>query len=488
MSKKIEEHVNRSFTNATPDISNRVIADCQAKQVRRTVPAKRSNGMFWKFATFALALVLVVTCIVSGVQLAPTAQAASVTFDVNPSIELKIDSQNRVIKVVANNADAEIIVQSMDLTGSTLDTAVYAIIGSMTAHGYLTDVTNSVLVSVDTKKEDLYNQIINTVTSKIEVTLGEHNIQSAVVAQWIKNKDAIASQANQIAKTYNISTGKATLIAKILDASKDESSTGFTEQDLVNRTVTELALILARYQKENIQGTVSTIDYIQRDEAVEKALAEVQTELSLAELSTDMVSRLKVDFDIEDGQMVYEIEFEYSSFEYEIDVNAKTGEVVKYEKDEADGNNATLGSLAGLVGDELKNTIQTAIKDVLGIVDVTNLSVIVDDDEIEVAFQTSTHRYELELSKNGRIVSVERKPLKDTTAYLPEETIKQIALEKVFEITPHLRDEKYTVTVECELDDGVYEVEVKFTYFVFTYEYDLKINPTSGNVIRIKLA
>lgn len=72
-------------------------------------------------------------------------------------------------------------------------------------------------------------------------------------------------------------------------------------------------------------------------------------------------------------------------------------------------------------------------------------------------------------------------------AYLPEEEIKQIAMEKVYEINPSLRDEKYTVTVECELDDGVYEVEVKVTYFIFTYEYELKINPTTGNVIRIKL-
>lgn len=486
MSKKIEEHVNRSFTNATPDISNSVIADCQAKQVRRTIPAKRPNGMFWKFATFALAFVLVVTCIVSGALLAPTVQAASVTFDVNPSIELKIDSNNRVIKVVANNADAETILQSMDLTGSTLDTAVYAIIGSMTTHGYLTDATNSVLVSVDTKKKDWYNQIIEAVTSKIEVTLVEHNIQSAVVSQWIQNEDSIASQAKQIAKTYDISTGKATLIAKILNASKDESSTNFTEQDLANRTVTELALILARYQKDSIKGTVSTSDYIPSDEAVENALAEAKTELSLDALTKDMVSNLKVDFDIEDEQMVFEIEFVYSGFEYEIDVNAKTGEIVKCEKEETDGNNATLGSLAELVGDELKTTIQKAINEVLGIEDVSNLSVVVDDG-IEVTFQTSTHRYEIELAKNGRIVSVERKPLKDAMVYLPEEEIKQIAMEKVYEINPSLRDEKYTVTVECELDDGVYEVEVKVTYFIFTYEYELKINPTTGNVIRIKL-
>ncbi len=487
MKNKIEQKVNDSFTNATPDISNRVIADCQAKQVRRTATAKRSNGMFWKYATFALAFMLVVTCIVGGVQLAPTAQAASITLDVNPSIELKIGADNRVIKVVANNNDAETILQSMDLTGATLDTAIYAIIGSMTAHGYLTEVTNSVLVSVDTKKEDVYNKIIDAVTSKIEVTLGEHHIQSAVVSQWIQNKDALASQANAIAKQYGISTGKATLIAKIIEASKDESSTNFTEQDLANRSVTELALILERYQLDNIKGEVSTSDYIDDKTALKTALDEVKTELGLTELTEDMVQKLKREFDIEDGQMVREIEFEYNGAKYEIDVNAKTGVIIKFEKENNSIDDDFTYDLVGAVGEQLQNTIKDIITTTLKIVDIKNLDIEVDDDEIEVTFQTSTYSYEVELTQKGHIVSIERKLLENTAEYLSEEEIKQIALDTVYELAPYLNDEKYTVNVECTLDDGVYDVEVEITYFVFTYEYDLKINPITGAIIRFKI-
>ncbi len=169
MSRKIEEKVNSTFSKATPDISKSVIADCKDTAVLRPVNStKRTSVNFWKLATFALALVLVVTGVLGGVELNATAQAAVVALDVNPSIELKIDKRNRVKEAIANNDDAQTILQGMDLNGSTLDVAVYAIIGSMTVHGYLTEYTNSVLVSVDTKKESTYNQIIDMVTSKIQ--------------------------------------------------------------------------------------------------------------------------------------------------------------------------------------------------------------------------------------------------------------------------------------------------------------------------------
>lgn len=38
-------------------------------------------------------------------------------------------------------------------------------------------------------------------------------------------------------------------------------------------------------------------------------------------------------FDYENGLAVYDVEFYYDTFEYSYDINAKTGEVVKYEKD-----------------------------------------------------------------------------------------------------------------------------------------------------------
>lgn len=473
MSKKIEERVNRSFTSATPDISQTVIADCQSRNVSRPIPAKRSGVSFWKVATLALALVLVVTAIIGGVELGTTAQAAVVALDVNPSIELKINGKNRIIEAVANNEDAQIILQSMDLKGANLDVAVYAIIGSMVTHGYLSEYTNSVLVSVDTKKQDLYNEIIDVVTSKIEVTLKENKIQSSVVAQWIKDKDEIASIANE----YNISKGKATLISKIVDASsKDtsENATVYTVEDLVNRTVNELAIIFAKYasgadDEVVTNGSASEKAYIGKDQALTIALAEVGLDSAL---DTGLDLRYEVDFDIEKGTMVYEVEFVYGDYKYEIDIQALNGEVVKFEQKLFQH---TPPSGAELTNDQLKE-IATQ-----GMENVTNVTIRNDGKKVEVTFQTEEHHYQVELTKTGTIVSVEKHSTSQSSSdILSQEKIEKIALE-ILSRQLHFLDGQIE-EIDCELsDDGTYyEVCIE----LFGMEFDLRINALTGEPMR----
>ncbi len=49
-----------------------------------------------------------------------------VSLDVNPSIELKIDSNEKVVETSARNEDARIILDDMDLKGTDLNVAVNA--------------------------------------------------------------------------------------------------------------------------------------------------------------------------------------------------------------------------------------------------------------------------------------------------------------------------------------------------------------------------
>ena len=68
---------------------------------------------------------------------------------------------------------------------------------------------------------------------------------------------------------------------------------------------------------------------ITRDEAISKAL-------SHAGLKKSQVSRLKADLDKDDGRTVYDVDFETAQWEYEYEVNAKTGKIIKAEKDRND--------------------------------------------------------------------------------------------------------------------------------------------------------
>ena len=42
---------------------------------------------------------------------------------------------------------------------------------------------------------------------------------------------------------------------------------------------------------------------------------------------------LKAELDKEDGIMVYEVEFRYGHYEYDYEINAKTGAIIDYEKE-----------------------------------------------------------------------------------------------------------------------------------------------------------
>ena len=66
--------------------------------------------------------------------------------------------------------------------------------------------------------------------------------------------------------------------------------------------------------------------FIGREAAIKAALAH-------AKLNEGEVRRLKCELDREDGVMVYEVDFKKDGFEYDYDIDAKTGTVIKAKKE-----------------------------------------------------------------------------------------------------------------------------------------------------------
>jgi uncharacterized membrane protein YkoI len=79
---------------------------------------------------------------------------------------------------------------------------------------------------------------------------------------------------------------------------------------------------LSDREMENVAGGMLT-----QDEALAKALEH-------ASLRRDQIEFLKrVELDYERGRKVYEITFYQGGFEYEFDIDAETGSVLKFDKD-----------------------------------------------------------------------------------------------------------------------------------------------------------
>ena len=75
-------------------------------------------------------------------------------------------------------------------------------------------------------------------------------------------------------------------------------------------------------QLENVAGGTLT-----RDEALAAAFEHAQ-------LKADQVQFIKkVHLDFEHGRKVYEVEFYHEGFQYEYDIDAETGKILKFEKE-----------------------------------------------------------------------------------------------------------------------------------------------------------
>ncbi len=79
---------------------------------------------------------------------------------------------------------------------------------------------------------------------------------------------------------------------------------------------------LSDQELENVAGGTLT-----QDEALARALEHA----NLRKDQVDFVKRIEMDY--ERGRRIYEIEFYKGGFEYEFDVDAETGNILKFKKD-----------------------------------------------------------------------------------------------------------------------------------------------------------
>jgi uncharacterized membrane protein YkoI len=150
----------------------------------------------------------------------------------------------------------------------------------------------------------------------------------AVLSQNLTGDAAIQTLAND----YQISYGKAALVQKIL-----AENAHLVFEDLAKLSVNELVLLVGSkgIQSDDMeaQGNASDMAYIGDERAKQAALEHAGIGASEAE-------RLHTELDYDDGAMVYEVEFYYSGMEYEYEVNATDGSIMKHDQEPANNENS----------------------------------------------------------------------------------------------------------------------------------------------------
>lgn len=350
--RELEDQIERAFTRAVPDVLEAVLSDCDKQkgnvipmtkkvQSENKVQTPRKNHPTWvkRFGGIAAAFVLLVGCAVGyGSYHQSHAVDSVVSLDVNPSVEIQVNRKDEVLEVVPLNEDGRKVIGDMDFAGSDLDVTVNALIGSMLQNGYLSELANSILISVENDDAQRGAQLQEQLTQEINSLFQTNSFSGAVLSQTVSDDSALRDKAEQ----YGITLGKAQLIQQIT-----QENSRYTFADLVPLSINELNLLRTSSQSATQSeaqvksvGSASDKAYIGSDRAKEVAFER-------AGVSASKAANVSVELDYEDGVMVYQVEFKYGGYEYDCDVNATTGAVVKYEKEADDDSQKTTQSSSG---------------------------------------------------------------------------------------------------------------------------------------------
>ncbi len=324
--KEVEQRVRNAMEHAAPDKADEILNACSGRPEASEAPLperkkKSSHIMRICAAAAAAVIVFVSVWLIAGYRTTRTVDSI-VMLDVNPSFSLSVNAKETVLAVEALNEDARSVLGDMELSGVSLEVAINALIGSMLQNGYLDELQNSILVSVENDDANRSEQLRAKVASAINSCMSGDQLEGAVLSQTVSGSD---DALKALAEQYGISLGKAALIQEVL--SQDAT---LTFADLAGLSVNEIALISNSKQQTSGEisvsqtGTVSTKAYIGRDEALAAACAH-------AGVQTEDLLQTEVEFDSENGVMVYEVEFRVGNTAYEYKIDLYSGAVLAHE-------------------------------------------------------------------------------------------------------------------------------------------------------------
>ncbi len=292
---------------------------------RRNKMKKNMNWTRWLSIAAMFAVVIASGFIIG--KMAVNASATVIAFDVNPSIEIEINKNEKVVEVKALNEEAKTVIGDMKLEKVDLNVAVNAIIGSMVTNGYLSTEQNSILISINSKNTQKAAQLKEKLSSEINTLLGNSNISASVITQSFEN----SKEVNKKADDNKISRAKAALIEKIVAAGLlDANGVPYTYDVLAQLNVNELKLILEskgiQVDGINASGTASSGKYISREAALAAALEKA----GVAQADVERIE-IEMDFDDDHRALVYEVEFRHGEMKYEYEIVAESGAIVDEE-------------------------------------------------------------------------------------------------------------------------------------------------------------
>lgn len=457
----VEQRLKKDVEEITPDVIDGAIEKCSGAVQSEKIKKRRPK--VWQMCAAAAAVLVLV---IGGAFFINNLNAVDsvIGLDVNPSLEISINKNEKVLSVNAVNEDAKGILDGMDLAGTDLKVAVNALIGSMYTNGYISENQNSVLVSVKSGSQERSELLKQELLSYIENALQGTQVDGAVVSLNVDSSDTL----NQLAQDLGVSEGKATLIEAILAADPSQNA-----EELAKLSINDLNILAQSKQiaSVDVSGSASTGEYI----SIEKAQQLINEKLPGCTIA-------EFELDWENGRMVYEGEAYLNGAEYDFEVDALTGEIVKWKQDgygNPDGGSSVVNPSEEYLSQE------EAQSNILGKLPSGAVisSIKLDTDDGRAVYEADAYAgstiYDIEIDAvTGETVKWETKTQsggQTSGEIMTEAQARELILSK-------LPSGAVINKIKLDYDDGrqVYEAEA----YADSVEYDIEINAVSGETVK----
>ena len=375
--EKMEQRLASAVEKTAPDDVGGVLSRCEMRKgTVINMPIMKTAKRKW---TILVAACLAVVLLAGGGVLYQQANAVAsvVSLDVNPSIELKVNSSEKVLVCTPLNDDAKAILADMgegaDLKGAKLDVAVNAIVGSLVRNGYLSSISSAIMISVEDKNADRAQKLQQELASAVDVALQTGESKASVLTQTVQQN----AELDQQARENNISTGKAALVNRVL---------------ALNSTLKfeELAAISVGELKDLIEAGAPAMP-IGKDKALDIAVK------AFGNTTSAQISYSEVDAELDEPPAHYEVEIiTQSGEEFEYKIDAYTGVILETKREAADGTETPSGdSSFPTLGSTNYAKVKAIVLKYLGISENN-----VYDMNIKLEFEDGTLVYEVEFKSD----------------------------------------------------------------------------------------
>ena len=341
--REILDHIKNGIDKAPIDILGSIKSQKAVKMMRHDEITRQKTEKPYKalmiFASAAAAFLLIFINIQQFVM-----PDSRIYIDVNPGVEITTNKKDNVIKLEPVNEDAAQIIEGIEFNNNSLKEVTEEIMDSLVDKGYIRGEDEIMLVSVYNgdvnKSEKLTAEINDTIHNK----LSDINKAPILLTQSLEKSNII----DEFAQKYGISTGKMTFIRNMITLNPDLKT-----EDLVGLSLAEL-IEMSRNTGIDIEKIINTGNderiSIQKTQDERPAYDDCDDdydddddknvnnerigEAKAKEIALGLVNGNIVDFDSDDDE--YEIEIIAGGYEYNIEIDAYTGEVLKFKKDDLD--------------------------------------------------------------------------------------------------------------------------------------------------------